>query len=44
MHIDNSEDLDAQVLKAVILKQNIPFPAHNQGHILDLIAIEKTPA
>ena len=44
MHIGNSEDPDAQVqiytLEAVNLKQQILFPTHNQGHMLDLIAAE----
>ena len=44
MHIENSEDPDAQVLidtlEAFSLKQHIPFPTYNQGHILDLITTE----
>ena len=44
MHINNSEDPDAQILidtlEAFNLKQHMPFPTHYQGHILDLIAKE----
>ena len=44
LHINNSEDLDAQILIDTLevfnLKQHILFPTHNQGHILDLIATE----
>ena len=44
IHINNSEDPDAQVLintlEAFNLKQHLPFLTHNQGHILDLITTE----
>ena len=44
IHIDNSEDPDAQVLiytsETFNSKQHILFPNNNQGHILDLIATE----